>query len=765
MRHRLQKPLSLCLSALLSALLGVRGVAVADVPGADPLTGEREHHHDHAHEGGHEGDGAGGHDDAAGSDGSDSAGAGHTHDHGHARGHDHDHGLDDPDQDDLGLEPEVVFESIAHGERSASERRFDAQALRGSPGAFTAEDLLRLVPNLLLIQHGSEGKGQQLFMRGFDAAHGSDVEVTFDDIPINEWSHVHAQGYLDFTFLIPEVILSMYAIKGPIRAEQGLFATAGSVNFSLGVPQAQRGARVSYEVGTTNRHRLLALYAPQDAPETDFLAVEAVHDDGFGQSRQTERVSLIGQQRLWERADGDVHLDLLALGYVARFDNPGLMRLSDVQSGRRSLYDSYLRDHEGDSARALLGLHLGWTGGDHALEGRAYVQHRTISLDENFTGDLLYPGVGDRRNQAQQAWTPGLNLRHHWHIADRWQLTSTARYSADITDQTEDQLDAQARPWLRVRDVSFVQQRLGLSSAVSWAPARWMSAEVGGRLDVLAFAVKSALSAGGEGDGLIAHPSPRASVTFRLPKAVRLFVAYGRGVRPPEARAFAPAAETGPSDAADKDVSAQADRFQGGAPSVTATDSAEVGARWSPTPDLEVGVAGFGTWLASESVFDHVSGLNLSLNATQRLGLEADVTWYPWWWLQVDLDGTYVDARFTDSGEPVPGVPTTMGRLQVWFGPLDGFKAGVRVVALGPRALAFGATAAAGVRVDLSASYRWPWLEVGAQVANLLNTDWRAGEYNFASAWDPSAPRSQLPAIHVAPGPPLMLRGQLSFFF
>ena len=41
----------------------------------------------------------------------------------------------------------------------------------------SADEVLRLVPGVKIVQHGSEGKGHQLLLRGFDAAHGSDVEA------------------------------------------------------------------------------------------------------------------------------------------------------------------------------------------------------------------------------------------------------------------------------------------------------------------------------------------------------------------------------------------------------------------------------------------------------------------------------------------------------------------------------------------------------------------------------------------------------------
>lgn len=302
-----------------------------------------------------------------------------------------------------------------------------------------------------------------------------------------------------------------------------------------------------------------------------------------------------------------------------------------------------------------------------------------------------------------------------------------------------------------------MQQWGGLSTAAIWTPTKWFNAEVGGRADLLAFRVRDLLRDGTPQNEVLFHLSPRVLLTFKLGGGWRVFASYGRGLRPPEARA----ANKEPGGVED----AELDRFTGGTSKITATDSAEIGTRWAVTHAMDVGLSAFGTWIDSETVFDHVSGFNLALNSTQRLGLEFDVTWYPTAWLQIDGDFSVVDAKFIDSGEPVPGVPTMIGRLQTWFGPLAGWSAGVRLTGLGARPLAFGATAAPGVMLDISANYRWEWLEAGLQMSNALNTDWRAGEYNFASWWDQSRSRSQLPAIHIAAGTPWTLRGQMTFWF
>src|SRR6266513_624262 len=65
----------------------------------------------------------------------------------------------------------------------------------------TPSDILRLVPGLFIAQHQGGGKADQIFLRGFDADHGTDVAVFIYGIPVNFVSHGHGQGYADLHWL------------------------------------------------------------------------------------------------------------------------------------------------------------------------------------------------------------------------------------------------------------------------------------------------------------------------------------------------------------------------------------------------------------------------------------------------------------------------------------------------------------------------------------------------------------------------------------
>jgi TonB family protein len=94
----------------------------------------------------------------------------------------------------------------------------------------SVQDILRVTPGLVMVQHSGGGKANQYFLRGFDADHGTDIALSIDGIPINLVSHAHGQGFSDTNFIIPETVERVEISKGPYFANQGDFATAGAVN-------------------------------------------------------------------------------------------------------------------------------------------------------------------------------------------------------------------------------------------------------------------------------------------------------------------------------------------------------------------------------------------------------------------------------------------------------------------------------------------------------------------------------------------------------
>jgi len=129
---------------------------------------------------------------------------------------------------DQELEPVVVTGQrpiAASSQQLIPDKDFEVRP-QGRPA-----DLIRLAPGLFISQHQGGGKAEQYLLRGFDADHGTDVGLFWDDMPINIRSHAHGQGYADVHFVIPETIKLLDVRKGPYYVEDGDFVTAGIVNF------------------------------------------------------------------------------------------------------------------------------------------------------------------------------------------------------------------------------------------------------------------------------------------------------------------------------------------------------------------------------------------------------------------------------------------------------------------------------------------------------------------------------------------------------
>ena len=634
---------------------------------------------------------------------------------------------------------------------TASGREVGSEVIATTPARST-DDLLRLVPGLYISQHGAEGKGLQFFLRGFDAVHGSDIAVKVAGVPLNELSNVHGQGYVDLGFVMPEVVRSIHAHKGSFAFDQGSFATAGSLELELGVEE--RGTRVSYEAGSTNRHRLAAILAPRDRPAGSFTALEVLSDDGYGENRATRRASALAQER-FERDDGDTWLELLAGGQAARFGEPGTTPLADVERGSIEHDETYDRESDGDSYRGLIAARAGRVGSDLRLSARAHAAWRQLELAENFTGYLLNPELGDRRAQLHRSWSGGLAGQAERDLARRLTLVAGAEGLLDRVSQRENQIDAEGMPWQDNRDLDALHLLGGLYAGLRAQLGR-VKLEGGGRVDAIWLDVDQRAPTAGRAREAMATASPRLSAAWRLADPVRLFAAYGRGLRPPEARAVV--------GSSDPPAMAPAE-YGGGAPDFTTSHSVETGGLYRADRRLSLSASGFGVWISDEMVFDHISGANLALNSTRRLGAELGAEARPVDWLRLRADLTATDARFTGSGAPVPSVPKLLGTGEVGLLHPAGWRGGAQMTVIGPRPLAHGATAASQAVLNLVGGRRLGRFDLELSVDNALASRWREGEYHYASWFDTSQPRSTLPRIHYSAGRPFGVRAALTATF
>lgn len=648
-------------------------------------------------------------------------------------------------------EPDAgVGTTVVRGARpthAASETVVPREVIDAAPRA-GATDLLRLVPGLVASQHSGEGKAQQLFLRGFDAVHGQDVELVVAGLPVNEVSHLHALGYADLNWLIPSVVREVRVTEGSARAWQGDFAVAGTVRYELGLDEP--GLTFATGLGSFDRVRLFAGYRPPGSAES-FAAVEYVQGDGFGPQRAFDRLSALGQAVLrFER----LKLRAVVGSYAAHFESPGVVRDDALRAGRVDFFSAAGRTQGGASSRhqALLGVELAHDAGRSALE--LYGLLIDLRLRNNFTGFLRGP-AGDGLEQAQASGIVGLRATHthHLHVGDQVLLLEAglgvrhdrirqAQRGYDEADGAlrEPVLDGAATRFREAIDVSLAQTMGSAWAELAWAPGAWRFM-VGGRLDVLHVELHDALAFGGAGAvrrALGPHVGLKVGLERGLGEHLRLFANYGDGFRSPQARQLSDGER---------------------APFVN-VHGAELGVRLE-LPRVTASLAGFGSWVADDFFFDHSVGTTTFVGPTLRGGGQASVAARPRDDFLVSLNLTVAEARLLEKAALLPYFAPLVGRLDAsWKRPFDvrGVQLtpflGVGATLLGPRPLPYDEFSRPVFLLDARVGLRAGPVELGIDLQNALDARWRDGEFVFASKWDAAPTTSLLPARQFTAGAP-----------
>ncbi|MEO8798305.1 MAG: TonB family protein, partial [Polyangiaceae bacterium] len=212
-----------------------------------------------------------------------------------------------------------ALDTPAHG---ASDMTFKPGELRVIPKKNAAALLPSAAPGILLTNEGGEGHAEQVFMRGFDAREGQDIEFTVGGVPINESGNLHGNGYADTHFIIPELIERLRVVEGPFDPHQGNYAVAGSADYQLGLEQ--RGLTAKYTFGSWNTNRVLLTWGPQHESVGTFAGAEIYHTNGYGQNNDADRASAMGQYEGKLGARGAWRLT--AQAYSTHYHSPGVVR-------------------------------------------------------------------------------------------------------------------------------------------------------------------------------------------------------------------------------------------------------------------------------------------------------------------------------------------------------------------------------------------------------------------------------------------------------
>ncbi|HEY0839340.1 MAG TPA: TonB-dependent receptor [Vulgatibacter sp.] len=672
------------------------------------------------------------------------------------------------------FEIEVVGELPGPTPVSSSDLLLDAAAFREVPRRSAAQ-LLTLAPGVALGNHHGEGHAAAVFLRGFDAGEGQDLEFRLEGIPLNEVSNPHGHGYADTHFIIPELVESVRVVEGPFDPAQGDFAVAGSVEYRLGL--VERGVRVQGGMGTYGANQLLLLWGPGDEPSGTFVGVDLRRGDGFGPDRAYSGAAAMAglEHRLLRK----VALRLVGMSHANRFDTAGVIRLDDYEGGRlpcapdrdSQFFCSYGAGQGGEGSRHGFMASIRSRSPAQDLEQTAFLSIRRLRLVENFTGSLLDPeGRGDAREQSYRVFTVGLRgslteRREVEGLSQELEIGYLARY--DDGDATARRLRREGgAPYATTLDESLRVTNLAAYVAARLKLTERLRLSGGVRVDSFFFDVTdrnrpTETRAGPRetteeqgADGLALEP--RITGSLRLSRGLDWIASFGVGVRSTDVAAisdgeFAPFARV---KAAETGLVFRDDR-------------------------AEARLVGFVTRVDRDLVFDERQARNVFVGASSRHGaLAAGRLPLPGW---IDLQGSLTwaeahlsssDAGFFDlsSGPRLPYVPRWVARVDaVARRTLE--VGGERLPAslalganwIGARPLPLDELGDPVTTVDLGGRIRWGQVEAGVAVTNLLDARHHAADFNYASSFDPGASPSRVATAHFAAAPPRMVMATLAW--
>ncbi len=694
-------------------------------------------------------------------------------------------------------EGDMHLEVTVHGDRelrterrSASDFFIHREVLKTAPRQEGA-DALTAAPGLTIARSEGPAVAHSYNLRGFDAAHGQDIEFTVAGLPINLPSHIHGQGYADLNFLIGEVVDELRVSEGVSDPVQGDFAVAGSVAIGLGVDDEHRGLQVRSSYGSFNTFQQSLVWAPKESARENFGAAHFTSSSGFGENRGGMSGSAIVQHRF-----GEGELSYRAVGFVhaARADHAGVLRRDDIDSESVCFHCVYsyptAEAQNGSAGRIMAGLFADYRGVEHASGSIGlWVGHDDFRVLTNATGFLeqserlagVY-GRGDLIEQHNQTNSVGLTGRYRTEAftPSSWahgtvEVGAEGRF--DSISQQQNMIDAAVRNqrWDSRVDADIVGLQVSMWGDLDWQLGSMVQARLGARGTVLSYDVEDVLGnlapvsrpqdaslPGYRRSSLGIFAGPRTSVEVRPYDYLSVMASYGEGYRSPQARTL------------DDGENAPFARVR----------SADLGLRVHDADRLSMTLVGYLTSMSDDVAFDPTEGGLSRLGATLRKGATLYATTRPAHWLLGSLAVTYVHATLLEppprtasepdppfvKGQLLPYVPPLVVRAEIATKNVIWQRAGrfplMATTGLGftfrsPRPLPYGQWGDPWNLLDASAGLLWGPFDFTVSAYNLFNTDYAAEEYVYTSDWHPGEPTSRVPAEHIVAGAPLSVMATL----
>jgi len=614
--------------------------------------------------------------------------------------------------------------------------------------AYRVGQLLETVPGLIVTVHSGEGKANQYLLRGFNLDHGTDFANFVDDMPVNQSTNAHGQGYSDMNFLIPELAAGLDFTKGPFYASVGDFGVVGSEHMRIA---NQIPNQISLSAGTLNDERAYAGGTVRlrngdrwlAAFDVAHLGGPWVHPDNYRQINAATRYS-----------HGDSHngFDVTGMYYRGEWSSTTDQPVTALDQGLISRYGTLDPTDGGHAERFSLSAHHVVSGSDWQIKTSVYGIHSLMTLWNDFTHYLVDPVDGDQEQQDETRTTLGGQTAYTrwdrlWVFPTETSFGIQGRYDRTYIDRRHDQgrVVLASCPDSPDGGGSFVcnadhihSGNVGFYAQNTTHWLSWMRTIVGLRGDYYAGSDHS-LVTGYNGSTAQVLFEPKGSLVFGPWKKSEIYFSAGQGFHSNDLRAV-----LGTVPATGFTVGSVS------TPYMTKAVSEEIGFRTDIIPKLNIQAAAFRIDFASELTYDADNGVNDAGPPSRRQGLEFSAQYHPFKWMELNGDFSFAHAKYFTgnlaaygiAGYYIPNAPSYIASVGLLIDNLGPWFGGIQMRMLGPYPLiedySLGSDGYREVNVD--AGYKFPHgVKLQVSVYNLFNTHAASSEYAYEYRLTPTS--------------------------
>ena len=615
----------------------------------------------------------------------------------------------------------------------------------------SSQEVLRKVPGLFIGQHAGGGKAEQIFLRGFDIDHGTDLSISVDGMPVNMVSHAHGQGYSDLHFVIPETVNKIDFGKGSYYAQEGDFNTAGYVNFET--KDYLKESSLSFSAGQFNTLRTVGLFDLMKSTKNQnaYVAFEYLATDGPYESPQNfNRVNLFGKYVMFSPENDK--LTFTASHFTSRWDASGQIPQREVDNGNIDRFGAIDATEGGETERTNFNVSFDkYINDNTTFTTNAFYSHYAFELYSNFTFFLEDPINGDQIKQQEDRSIFGVNTAINYNTrlgATAFNLTTGLGVRHDIVDDIELSRTLNRTTTLenlQLGDINQTNIDAFVNAEFEFGKFKVAPAL---RLDYFKFMYNDALVTGYNTQSQTkVLLSPKLNFYYNAQDNLQLYLKSGIGFHSNDTRVVV---------------------ANGGEAILPRSYGADLGTVWKPFPKLVVNSALWYLYLEQEFVYVGDAGIVEPSGKTRRYGLDLGLRYQMNDWLFFDTDATLTNARSIDDpgGQNyIPLAPdfTLTGGISV--DDYKGFSGGLRLRYLDDRAAnEDNSIVAKGYTVtDFNVNYTINDVTLGVAIENLFDVEWN--ETQFATTSRLQSETAPVEEIHFTPGTPFFLKGTVTYKF